>query len=205
MLHVEPAGDCHVNQFGSQGAHVVIIQPDQGDTLLQPFKSLLASAFQIRVGLPGLQTAERLRRELCRQDDLTPLAVESLCLEMLVSTSRLQRIGNEPAPAWLSRTVDCLRARFLERPSIRELCDVAGVSPGHFSREFRRLYGMNAAEYLRCLRLEWAAERLREPDDSLAEIAFAAGFADQSHFTRRFKRQFGVTPAAFRAAFRTGI
>lgn len=205
MLHVEPAGDCHVNQFGNQGAHVVIIQPDQSDILLQPFKSLLASAFQIRVGLPGLQIAERLRRELCRQDDLTSLAVESLCLEMLVSTSRLQRIGNESAPAWLSRTVEYLRARFLEQLSIRELSDVAGVSPGHFSREFRRLYGMSAAEYLRRLRLEWAAERLRKPDDSLAEIAFAAGFADQSHFTRRFKRQFGVTPAAFRAASRTGI
>jgi AraC family transcriptional regulator len=205
MLHVEPAGDCHVNQFGSQGAHVVIIQPDQSDTLLQPFKSLLATAFQIRVGFPGLQIAERLRRELCRQDDLTPLAVESLCLDMLVSTSRLQRIGDEPAPAWLSRTVDYVRARFLERPSLRELGDVAGVSPGHFSREFRRLYGMSAAQYLRRLRLEWAAERLRKPDDPLAEIASAAGFADQSHFTRRFKRQFGVTPAAFRAASRTSI
>src|SRR6266851_3030539 len=72
MLHVEPAGDCHVNQFGSQGAHVVVIQPDQSDRLLEPFKSLLAGAFQIRVGLPGLQIAERLRREIGWQDDLTP-------------------------------------------------------------------------------------------------------------------------------------
>src|SRR6266851_1243327 len=168
MLHVEPAGDCHVNQFGSQGAHVVVIQPDQSDRLLEPFKSLLAGAFQIRVGLPGLQIAERLRREIGWQDDLTPLAVESLCLELLVAASRSQ-----------------------------------GVSPEHFNREFRRLYRMNAAQYIRRLRLEWAAERLRKPDQSLAEIASAAGFADQSHFTRRFKRQFGMTPAAFRVASRT--
>ena len=205
MLHIEPAGDSHVNQFGSQGAHVVIVQPDQRDTLLQPFKSVLANAFQISVGFPGLQIAERLQCELCDRDDLTPLAVENLCVDLLVSTSRLQRTRNEPAPAWLLRAVDCARARFLERPSLRELGDVAGVSPGHFSREFRRLYGMSAAQYLRRLRLEWAAERLRKPDDPLAEIASAAGFADQSHFTRRFKRQFGVTPAAFRAASRAGI
>ena len=203
MLHVEPAGDCHVNQFGGQGAHVVIIQPDQSDNLLQQFRSLLATAFQIRVGFPGIRIAEQLRRELCRPDDLTPLAVQSLCLDMLVSTSRLKRIRSEPAPAWLLRTVDYARTRFLERPSLRELSGVAGVSPEHFSREFRRLYGMTAAQYLRRLRLEWAAERLRKPDDPLAEIASAAGFADQSHFTRRFKRQFGVTPAAFRAASRT--
>lgn len=205
MLHIEPAGDSHLNQFGSQGAHVVIIQPDQNDALLHPFKSILASAFQIRVDFPGLQIAERLRRELCDRDDLTPLAVENLCVDMLVSTSRLQRTRNEPAPAWLLRAVDYARVRFLERLSLRELSDVAGVSPEHFSREFRRLYGMSAAQYLRRLRLEWAAECLRKPDDPLAEIASAAGFADQSHFTRRFKRQFGVTPAAFRAASRAGI
>jgi AraC family transcriptional regulator len=86
---------------------------------------------------------------------------------------------------------------------MRELSDVAGVSPEHFSREFRRSYGMGPTQYLRHLRLDWAAERLRKPDDPLVEIASAAGFADQSHFTRRFKRQFGVTPAAFRLASRT--
>jgi AraC family transcriptional regulator len=202
-LHHEPAGDCHVNEFGSQGARVVIIQPDQSDPLLQPFKSLLTTPFQMKVGFPGLLIAEGLRRELSRQDDLTPLAVESLCLDMLVSTSRLQGIRNGPAPVWLLRTLDYARARFLERPSLRELGDVAGVSPEHVSREFRRIYGMSAAQYLRRLRLEWAAERLRKPNERLAEIASAAGFADQSHFTRRFKREFGITPAAFRTASRT--
>jgi AraC family transcriptional regulator len=84
-----------------------------------------------------------------------------------------------------------------------DLGKIAGVSPLHFSREFRRLYGMNSAQYIRRLRLEWAAQSLRKRDQSLAEIASAAGFSDQSHFTRWFKRQFGVTPAAFRAASRT--
>jgi len=202
-LHVEPAGDCHVNRFGSKGARVVVIQPDASDTLLQPFKSLLATAFQIRVGSQGIQIAERLQCELCWQDDLTPLAVESLCLDMLVSASRSQRVSNEPAPPWLLRTLDYAHAQFLERPSLRELSNVAGVSPEHINREFRRSYRMSTAQYLRRLRLEWAAERLRRSDASLADIAFAAGFADQSHFTRRFKRQFGITPAAFRAAPRT--
>jgi AraC family transcriptional regulator len=202
-LHVEPAGECHVNRFGTRGAHVVIIQPDQSDPLLQPFTSLLSTAFQIRVGFPGLHFAERLRHELCRQDDLTPLAVEGLCLDILVSASRLKRIRSEPTPRWLLRTVDYARSRFLERPSLRELSDVAGVSPEHFCREFRRSYGMGPAQYLRRLRLEWAAERLRNPDDPLVEIASAAGFADQSHFTRQFKQQFGVTPAVFRTASRT--
>ncbi len=170
--------------------------------VLEPFKSLLATAFQTRVGFPGLQIAEQLRHELCWQDDLTPLAVESLCLELLVAASRAQRVSHGPAPAWLLRTVDYAHAQFLERPSLRELGKIAGVSPEHFNREFRRLYRVNAAQYIRRLRLEWAAERLRNDEESLAEIASAAGFADQSHFTRWFKRQFGITPAAYRAASR---
>jgi AraC family transcriptional regulator len=205
MLHVEPAGECHVNQFGSHGARVVVIQPDQSDALVKPFQALLASAFQIKVGFAGLQIAERLRRELCWQDDLTPLAIESLCLDMLVSASRSQRVREEHAPAWLLRTVDYAQAQFLERPSLQELGKVAGVSPEHLNRAFRRSYGMSTAEYLRHLRLDWAADRLRKSDDSLAEIACAAGFADQSHFTRRFKRQFGATPAMFRAASRSVV
>ena len=50
------------------------------------------------------------------------------------------------------------------------------------------------------LRLSWAAGRLRGSDDAIAQIAVAAGFFDQSHFTRAFKGQFGVTPLAYRKA-----
>ena len=205
MLHVEPSGDSHVNQFGTKRARVVVIQSDQSDALIQPFQPLLGTAVQVRVGAAGLQIAERLRRELCSQDDLTPLAIECLCVDMMVSASRSLRVRDEHAPKWLLRTVDYAHAQFLERPSLSELGNIAGVSPEHLNREFRRSYRMSAAQYLRGLRLEWAADRLRKSDDPLAEIACAAGFADQSHFTKQFKRQFGATPAAFRAAFRSRI
>ena len=48
-------------------------------------------------------------------------------------------------------------------------------------------------EYARSLRLEWAASRLALDDASLAQVALEAGFADQSHFTRAFRRHAGVT------------
>jgi AraC family transcriptional regulator len=105
---------------------------------------------------------------------------------------------------WLLRAVDYLHERFLGRPSLAELSSVAGVSPEHFNREFRRVYRMGPAEYVRYLRLSWAAERLRGHCQPVAEIACAAGFADQSHFTRHFRKLFGVTPAAFRSASTQG-
>jgi AraC family transcriptional regulator len=48
------------------------------------------------------------------------------------------------------------------------------------------------------LRIEWATARLRDSRSSLSEIALSAGFADQSHFTRVFRRATGLTPARFR-------
>ena len=52
--------------------------------------------------------------------------------------------------------------------------------------------------YVRALRLNWAAERLAASRDSIAQIALQAGFYDQSHFSRTFKRQFGCTPLEYR-------
>jgi AraC family transcriptional regulator len=49
------------------------------------------------------------------------------------------------------------------------------------------------------LRVEWAAAEILSGHRSLAEIAAEAGFADQSHFTRVFRRQVGVTPGEYRA------
>jgi AraC-like DNA-binding protein len=202
LLHVEPAGDSHSNHFGGEGAHVVIIQPNAGDSTMQPFASLLASARQTRVGPHGTLLAEDLRRELLRPDDLTTLGIESLAVDLLIAASGPEREETGPAPTWLKHAVEYLDARFRDRPTLSELGQVAGVSPDRFNREFQRCYRIGAVEYLRRRRLDWAAGRLRERGESLGGIAAAAGFTDQRHFTRHFRRRFGMTPSAYRAASR---
>jgi AraC family transcriptional regulator len=198
MLHVEPAGESHVNRFGSEGARVLVIQPNPAEEALLSFKPLLETGAQVRVGWNGIQLGRWLSEELTEPDEFTPLAIANLSLDLLVLASRADKTHNGPAPAWLSRSVEYLHARFLDRPSLREIAMVAGVSPEHLTREFRRVFRMTVSEYVRRLRLEWTSERLRLDSDSIAAIAAAAGFADQSHFTRQFRRKFGATPAAFR-------
>jgi AraC family transcriptional regulator len=68
----------------------------------------------------------------------------------------------------------------------------------HFAVCFRRFYGCSAGEYLRRIRFEQACRMLKQPHASLAEIAHATGFADQSHFTRFLKRITGLTPGEYR-------
>jgi AraC family transcriptional regulator len=72
----------------------------------------------------------------------------------------------------------------------------------HLAVEFRRFYGSAPAEYIRRLRVEFACRALSGSTAPLIEIALAAGFSSQSHFSNTFKRLIGMTPTAYRAAFR---
>jgi AraC family transcriptional regulator len=75
----------------------------------------------------------------------------------------------------------------------------------HLAATFRRHYGCSLGEYLRRRRVATARELLTNPDLPLTEIAFAAGFSDQSHLTRTFKRFTGMTPLQYSTflAFKT--
>ena len=104
-----------------------------------------------------------------------------------------------PSPPWLSRARARLREDCAQAPSLAELAHESGVHPVYFARAFRRRYGCAPGDYLRRCRLERALALLRDPHRSLAEVALACGFVDQSHFTHAFRRAFGQTPARFRA------
>src|SRR5262249_21772677 len=71
-----------------------------------------------------------------------------------------------------------------------------GIHPVHLARVFRYHFGATLGDYVRRLRVEFAARQLITTEETLAGIALAAGFSDQSHFTRTFKRQTGMTPCS---------
>jgi AraC family transcriptional regulator len=88
--------------------------------------------------------------------------------------------------------------------SLYHLAGVAQVSLFHFARLFKNSTGLPPHQYVIAQRVERAKELLRQRDIlPLAEIAVESGFADQSHFTRQFKRLVGVTPRLFQASART--
>jgi AraC family transcriptional regulator len=142
----------------------------------------------------------RLYSEFLQKDTASRLAIEGLMLEMLAAVSRKQIDVPEPKPPrWLQQAEDMLRARFLDDLSLSAVSQAVGVHSVHLSREFRRHYHSSVGEYIRKLRIEYACREMLNPDISLAEIASAAGFADQSHFARTFKRLVGISPAVFRS------
>jgi AraC family transcriptional regulator len=201
-VFTEPAGETHANYMGPRGAHVVVVQPDPTRTeLLQPFGRLLErAAHNHHAGM--MERASRLARELERPDDLSRLAAEGIVLEMLVTLSRMDTGASRRPPWWLLRAQEVLHARFSEPIQVQEVASEVGVHPAHLARCFRIHFKLSMGTYVRRLRLDWAARELVESDVSLAAVALAAGFADQSHFTRFFKRHVGQTPNVYRRAMR---
>lgn len=103
-------------------------------------------------------------------------------------------------PLWLERVRNSLEEHFAEPYKVSEIAAQAGVHPVHLAREFRKYYGASVGEYLRRMRIEYACRELMGSNVAVTSIAFAAGFADQSHFSRTFKRLCGTTPGRYRAS-----
>lgn len=146
--------------------------------------------------------ARRLAREFHTPDSASSLAVEGLVLEILVAGSRQGRPTSDVPPPWLHRAADCLRARFRDSVTVGEIAAAVGVHPAHLTRMFRRHLRCTPGEYVRALRIEAARRAVADTDASLAEIALAAGFADQSHFSRLFRAAHGMTPRDYRRSRR---
>ncbi len=136
----------------------------------------------------------------CRHADVcSSLAIQGLVLQLLAGLSRTDNgDGERGRPPWVDRVDEILQERFRLHLTLEEIADEVGASPARISAVFRRVYHRSIAEEQRRLRVEFARERLRDRDASLAEIAIEAGFSDQPHFSRAFKQVTGVTPARYR-------
>jgi AraC family transcriptional regulator len=102
--------------------------------------------------------------------------------------------------ARLRRAIEAINDHLEVGISLNELAAAAGVGRAHFEVLFKRATGVSPHQYLLRCRVERVKDLLRSGDSSLtlAQVAARAGFCDQSHLTRHFKRLVGTTPAAYR-------
>lgn len=185
---------------------MLVVEPKGGEGLEQLLRPCAVVLERVNhygdSGLVGM--AWRVYREMHDPDPVSPLAVSGLVLEMLAKAARnheWQANGSRP-PAWLGRAREYLHANFDNSFQIADVAEAVGVHPVHLARTFRRYYDTSPSSYLRRLRLDWVARRLVKSDEPLYELAKSAGFSDQSHLTRQFKRQTGLTPGQYRRQVR---
>jgi len=193
-----PAGEPHASQFHAQGARClrVVLAPAWLAGLTRGLR-LPERSVDSRDGR-ATWLASHLHEEFRARDTAAPVAIEGLTLALLAEVSRmpLQRTGDDPA--WLARVLDRIHAEYRRSLSLADLAASAGVHPVHLARVFRQRRGSTVAAYVRRLRFEWSLRELRSTERPLAEVAQAAGYTDQSHFSRAFRKATGLTPKAYR-------
>ena len=144
--------------------------------------------------------AMRLYAEFRRAPACSPLLVEGIVLEMLANIARAKEVRETHKPRWLQTVVDLLHSDFSHNWTLEEIACRVDVHPAHLSRVFRRTYGENLGQYLNRIRIRFATQKLSMSDAPLSDVALAAGFYDQSHLTRVFKKLTGTTPGHLRGA-----
>src|SRR5262252_1556544 len=198
-----PAGIPHQDEIGPRGVrfHEIELRPIWQERLADCSATLDTPRDDIGGG-PLLWLGMKLFREVQAATVPDEFSVESLLAEIVSHVARSSQRESRHAPGWLSRILDKLQTEHCRRLTLDELAREAGVHPVHLSRVFRRGVGEGIGEYVHRLRVRTACERMLDRDASLAEVSYSTGFADQSHFTRSFRKITGMTPAAFRTALR---
>lgn len=127
-----------------------------------------------------------------------PFEVDAIVAEMLGIALRMVD-RDRPRRAWVSEVKRLLREGYAGRVSLEELGSHVGIHPASLSRGFRLDEGITVGEYLSRVRIQQACRLMAGSGGvTLAGLASACGFADQSHLTRVFKSVTGSPPGAFR-------
>ena len=163
----------------------------------------------IEIGRP--EQCHSLFEELIRQGQGMGQATQDICSKLLecialsASQSALPHGSMEGrAAAAFRRCEDYIRAKFMEIDSITEVAAACSVETAYMCRLFKRFERSSPYNYILRLRMNRAAESLREGQLLVKEVAAACGFKDQYLFSRQFKRVMGVSPERYRQLYPRG-
>ena len=201
-LLFHPQEELHAERFHDSGGHSFIIEIEpQWLESVRARHALLDASAGFKGGVMEL-LALRLYKEFVHIDDVSDLIIEGLMLEMVGEAARRPVNGGSRPPSWLVQAKDLLHARFAEPLKLADIAQAVGVHPVHLAQAFHKSYCSTVGDYVRKLRIECACHELATSGSPIVDIALAAGFCDQSHFTRTFKRFTGVAPSQYRAVVR---
>jgi AraC-like DNA-binding protein len=199
VLHPDEAHDGRAGGGDGFGYRIVYVEPARVAAAVRAIRGHSAPLPFVREPVSRSSTLARAVTAAFR------VAPEPLALDALVLRLAEGLVEGDPdsqpvgAPRLDQAALDRARA-FLDgrRAIVRstELESVTGLSRYELARQFRVRYGTSPYRYSLMRRLDFARGRLRG-GTPLADLALAAGFADQAHFTRMFKAAYGLTPARY--------
>lgn len=209
MVHlIEPKH--RITGFVPEGTDHVVIEIEQDWLLELSLKAFDADSFDLfSEGIPYQDEHLRMLCTLIRDElvgENEPLMLDALGvaigIHLLRTTSTL---GNPKldcrsalSPRKLRLVKDYIVNHLTDKITLADLAALVELSPDHFWRCFHSETGVTPYEYLTRTRIELVMSLLSDTSTTLVEASLLAGFSSQSHMTRVFKKQMGVTPGKWR-------
>ncbi|MFA6543629.1 MAG: AraC family transcriptional regulator [Limisphaerales bacterium] len=159
-----------------------------------------ATAAATRQRMETLAELTGLARLAAFIDLLAGLAAAPACEVCALSAEAFSLSGTAEHQEAVRRAVSFVFANYREPVRLAELLHLSGMSRATFARQFRRHAGKSFSTFLNQVRLQAVCRALRDTPDPVSSIALSHGFNQLSFFNRLFRREFGLSPTAYRAA-----
>ncbi|MEK3833714.1 helix-turn-helix domain-containing protein [Paenibacillus sp. FSL R7-0128] len=170
----------------SPAFYVDELLPGQKELIVHPFTRVIRLAEELLAHHNGRDELQHVRQQLQFQELLL------LLLEQNYSTRQL------PSPAQsVESTIHFMQQHYRESITVKQLAELAGVSPWQYTPIFQKLTGQRPLDYLTDVRIGHSKTYLLEAAEPLREIALRVGFSDEYYFSRRFRQKTGMTPGQY--------
>jgi AraC family transcriptional regulator len=196
-LFFNPAGTTHRDSFELASGRFLAVSLSQECLRIAADGTRLPGASTAFASGRAIETALRLVRQFLLPGPKSEEVLEALCWELLSDTAG-EALWSPARPSWLHRARALLRDLCGQPIRMTRIAQELGVHPVHLARAFRTTFRCTPGEYLARCRMSKALVLLRNSDLALAQIALTAGFCDQSHLSRSFRRHLGISPQAYR-------
>lgn len=143
--------------------------------------------------------ASKLLFESIYSDHFSEISIDTLSVEILDSLLSSSNTSVDNSPVWAAKIREYLSDNAHDKISLADLSLQTGMHSVHISRAFRKYFRMSFGDYIRKQKIQKSLAYLLDKNYSITQIAHDCGFADQSHYTRIFRRFKGITPARYRA------
>jgi AraC family transcriptional regulator len=208
-LHYEPytlifhsAGTLHSDRMLGPCRFFAVDLLERWEAELAALGGTRAHVFELTGGDP-VWLVLRLYREFLAPSEASESNVEALVYELCAHVVK-RALDDLHEPSWLALADAAIREGFRQPLELSALAASIGVHPAHLCRAYRRFRGHTISDAMVGARVQYVARLLVDSEASLAEIAAEAGFTDQSHMTRVFKRLTGYPPGDHRLRIGAG-
>jgi AraC-like DNA-binding protein len=139
----------------------------------------------------------KLYAEFKYADAYSEVSIELLIAELCDNIEKESVYKFKGNPLWLAPFIEIVHQN-IEPLNLKYLSDKLGIHPGHLSRAVPKYFSTTLGDYIRQIKTKKAVDLMLSTKASLFDISYQCGFSDQSHFTRTFKKYFGMTPKQFK-------